>query len=167
MRTSEDTYEAVRTVDAVTVTIPYTYTNATGETVYINRCQEPDPPSLQKQQEGVWRTVYAPPRLLCLGPPVVIDAGGDHEGQLEVRAALDPNSQPQWEVERVPGTYRLVLDIFGNLEPGGNGTNPLDLEQRVSNTFEITERYERDADASGDASGLDEDADGPTGAGGG
>lgn len=139
VHTSEETYEAVSGADELTVTIPFTYTNTTGQTVYINRCQVPDPPSLQKELNGTWRTIYAPPRLLCLGPPVVVEAGSRYEGELDVRASMDPNTQPRWETERVPGTYRLVLNVFGELEPGGSGINPLDLEQRVSNTFAITE----------------------------
>ena len=116
------------------------YANPTGGKVYIPTCHGPHPPALQKRVGEQWVTAYAPVVLLCLGPPVIIEPGETYRYNYRVMAAHRPNTVPRFEVDEIPGTYRLVWHMLGTWTPNGPEAGlgeELPLEQRVSNTFRI------------------------------
>jgi hypothetical protein len=49
------------------------------------------------------------------------------------------NTYPQFELDEVPGTYRLVWGNFDTWVPGDGARGPLPLAARVSNEFQLTE----------------------------
>lgn len=137
IQTSKEVYTVERSEHALEVVIPITFENRTGQTTYINTCKIPSPPALQKWIKGQWRTVYSAIVLLCLGPPVVIDAGETYRYTFRMHASLRPNTYPKFEAEEVEGTYRLIWGIHTSYENGGPADSLLPLEKRVSNTFRL------------------------------
>lgn len=131
VRTSEYAYE---------LTIGLTYRNTSGGTAYISTCKAPVPPVLEKWEDGKWVTAFAPVVLMCLGPPVVIEAGEAYAYTYRVLASHQPNTYPQFEVAEIPGRYRLVWHILGTWTPDGPEAGlgkELPLEYRISNSFRI------------------------------
>jgi len=143
LRTDRTEYVADRSGGGVALEIALTFTNPTGGPVNIPSCHEPYAPLLEKLVGDAWVTAYAPPQLLCLGVPVVVPAGGTLPYRFRIEGfPRGSNSFPQFEVQDVPGTYRLVWHIFegdGSGYATGGPAAELPLEQRVSNTFRITE----------------------------
>jgi hypothetical protein len=140
IRTDSAVYHVRTTAYAYELTIGLTYTNPSGETAYISTCKAPDPPVLEKWEDGKWVTAFAPVVLMCLGPPVVIGAGERYAYTYHVLASHRPDTYPQFEVAEIPGTYRLVWRILGTWTPDGGQPGPgeeLPLESRISNSFRI------------------------------
>lgn len=141
IRTDRSAYTLKTTASAHRLSIGFTFTNPTGSRAYVPTCRTPHPPGLEKWQNGAWVRAYSPLVLQCLDPPLIIEAGATHRGTLDVRAGRAGTKQfPQFQVERIPGTYRLVWTVLGSWTPDGPepglGT-PLPLQQRVSNSFRI------------------------------
>jgi hypothetical protein len=140
IRTDSAIYHVRTTADSHELTIGATFTNRSGATAYIPTCRTPHPPVLQKWESEQWVTVYSPPVLECLGPPVVIEAGATYEYAYRVLASRRPNTYPRFETRHIGGLYRLRWHILGSWTPDGPEPNlgvELPLEQRVSNTFTI------------------------------
>ena len=129
LRTSADAYTAEMGPRYVSFEVPITYTNTTGRTAYFTGCSRPSPPSVEKLVEGEWVLAYNQVYLMCLAPPVPVEAGATFEYALHATAAFPgQNAAPEWEVGDVPGTYRLRWSV----EERG--------EERViySNKFDLT-----------------------------
>lgn len=121
----------VRTAGGYQATIGLTYTNPTGEPVFIAACHNPHPPLMEKWEDGQWVTAYNPPVLMCITPPVVIEPRQSYSYTYRIVAGLPhDNAYPKFEVSEIPGTYRLRWLLRG---PDA----PLPLEQTISNTFEL------------------------------
>lgn len=141
LQTDRASYRLDTTSRGHQLDIDFTFTNPTGRRVYVPTCRTPHPPGLEKWQNGAWVRAYSPVVLECLGPPLVIEPGAAYAGTLSIHAGRAGTRQyPQFQVESIPGTYRLVWNVLGNWAPDGPepglGT-PLPLEQRVSNNFRI------------------------------
>ena len=123
---------------SVEVDIPYTLRSPDDDATVYTGCSPPHPPELQKLVEGEWVRAYDQFQPLCLSPPFVLPAGETHPDTLRFWAALPgQNVGPMLLVDEIPGTYRLVQAIYTGADDDGLGRNPLPLEARVSNPFEL------------------------------
>ena len=113
--------------------IGFTYTNPTRRSVQVSTCHGAYPPSLEKWQDGAWVGAWFPVVPMCLGAPLVIGPGESYRDALHLTAGRRDNLLPRFEVDPIPGTYRLVWLV------GAPGVGALPLEQRVSAPFEIVE----------------------------
>jgi hypothetical protein len=135
IQTDKKAYKVSVTSQSVKFTINYSYVNRTGHVVILPVCMRPYRPLLQKKVNGRWTTVFATLAPLCIGPPVWINPGGTYQERYEVEAFLpDNNMGPKlWiDVREIEGVYRLE-HVFSRLD-----YQPLPLEYRISNEFEIT-----------------------------
>lgn len=143
IQTDRQEYVADRAGGGVSLDIPFRFTNATGGPVHLPTCHGVHPPALEKWVGGAWKRAYSPALLLCLGAPKVLGRGESYDYLFRVRASpRGSNTYPQFEVAEAAGTYRLVWSIFegdGADYMTSNRPRPLPLEERVSNSFRITE----------------------------
>lgn len=120
--------------------IPYVLANLTDDDIYIVNCGGWTSLELEKRVDGEWVSAWSPVRFGCLSPPIVIPPGRSVSRQLHVFGGdADCNCGPRFEVEEPRGTYRLrfhdILHTYDeDARPFGE---PLPLEMRVSNPFEI------------------------------
>lgn len=127
----------------VDITVVVRYQNATRGPVYLPTCRSVHPPVLEKRIGSAWVTAYSPVVPLCLGPPVVVQPGQAYAYTYHVVAfPHGGNTYPQFEVDKVPGTYRAVWAVYATWTPSGSEPGLgqlLPLAGRVSNTFEFTQ----------------------------
>jgi hypothetical protein len=119
------------------------YTNTRARAVYLPTCHGVHPPVLEKWVQGAWIETYAQVVPACLGPPEVIGPGEAYHYAFDILAApRGSNRAPQFTVPEIPGSYRLVWDIYGTWTPSGAEPGlgrKLQLEARVSNAFQLTD----------------------------
>lgn len=124
----------------IETSIHLTYTNRTGAAVHIHSCGGPQPPRLEKQEQGRWVTALEPVMDLCLGLPITVAAGATYVHEYRLTAGVPGTTAfPHFEVASIPGTYRLVWDLYHEAVPGSPPTGLLPLRERVSNEFRLTE----------------------------
>ena len=132
----------------VDVPIGWRYTNRTAGPVYLAGCGIPEP-TPEKWVAGRWVAAYQPIRLLCLAPPTVLGPGAAHADTLGFTAGLPGSTAvgPELEVAEIPGTYRLVWEVYGDWVPDtagghlwGRPGRLVPLEERASNTFRLAGR---------------------------
>lgn len=142
IRTHREAYALEATPTSYRVEVTATYTNRTGGTVYLQKCGHTPPAfMLQKEVGGEWVDAWRQACALVLVPPVEIAPGESYTTTALVHAARTPNAFPRFEVEEVPGTYRLVFHMLRTWDPDGSSPGlgePLPLEARVSNPFRLT-----------------------------
>lgn len=140
LRTDAPAYSIEETDRAFVVDIPFTFTNATGETVYVPNCRGMAPPILQKRVGDEWVLAYVPVVLACLSAPIVIERDHLYSGTLEVRAWKGDNVAPKFRIAELNGLYRLVwpgpVHDYDDAEPGFGERLP--DEHRTSNPFTLT-----------------------------
>jgi hypothetical protein len=135
-------YTLVRGPQGIEGRIGYVFTNPTDAPVYIVNCRAQTALRLQKHTDAGWIDAWSPVVLDCLSPPIVVPPGDRRADEVPVFAgAPGSNVHPQFLVDRVPGVYRIVwhhvLSSYDDRRyPFGE---PLPLEQRVSNRFELRE----------------------------
>lgn len=143
IRTDRAEYVAARSGGGVSLDIQIRYTNPTAGATWLSTCHGANPPVLEKLVGDSWVLAYDPPVPLCLGAPIVVRPGASFDDTFPVRAApRGTNRYPQFEVEPVAGTYRLVWDVYqgdGSELRRNEAPMLLPIEQRVSNTFRIIE----------------------------
>lgn len=131
------------TLNSLVLTIPVSYTNPTHKTVYFAMCGYQQPaPVLQKYERGEWTNALAKVCDLVLTPPVEVEPGETYTQTVVMWSSLRSNSYPQFGVEEIPGTYRLVYRIYETWDPKRDepGLGKLfPLEGRISNEFQLTE----------------------------
>ena len=140
IRTDRDEYQVQLRDNIARATIMLKYTNGTGRTVYFIGCRPPHPPIIEKLVGDRWVSAWVPVVAACLSPPVAVDAGATYEYTFEMFAGLPGSTMhPQFEVAGIPGTYRLVWQIYADVDGDPSqavlGRNPLPLAERVSNEF--------------------------------
>ncbi|MBC8145727.1 MAG: hypothetical protein H7X80_09075, partial [bacterium] len=64
--------------------IPYTYTNRSGDSVYLVNCNGDVSPSMEQFIEGQWKKVWQPATNGCLSRPVVIAPGASYSDTLHM-----------------------------------------------------------------------------------
>lgn len=138
MQTSDLRYQVTKNRIGFAATIPYTYRNATGGTVYLANCDGDIRPMLQKQRNGKWFDAWEPFRIHCESPPVVIRPGATFSDTLDLMGAPPgSNVMPAFVFPEIEGVYRLVWFQALSSPPdssGGSGSR-LDERYRVSNPF--------------------------------
>lgn len=140
IRTDRSRYTIRETEERFEVEIPFSYTNRTGETVYVINCRGIAPPTLEKWEDGAWIRAWSPAVPLCLSPPIEIAPGQTYTNTLQVVAGRPgTNVAPTFEVEDIDGTYRLVWHgLVHDYDQDRQGFGePLPLDERVSNTFQL------------------------------
>ena len=135
-RTSRLHYDARRVGDGIEIQIPYVYRNATGDSVYFTNCNEIIVPSLEKQIGGTWSSVWTGASPACRSLPVVVPPGGERMDTIQVLSS--PDMYPEFKVDDLDGTYRLVwhgVSHHGDVPPLAT---PLPQEERTSNEFTVS-----------------------------
>ena len=125
--------------DVPVLTIPYRFVNRSGSRVFLVNCLGDVRPHMDRRVGGRWVQAYAPLRLFCLSPPVIIEPGAEYSDTLNVHhrgEMIDP-SDPQAETPDLEGTYRLRWEIAlssfdKDSYPFGE---PIRLLFRFSNSF--------------------------------
>ena len=108
------------------VTIGFVFTNGTRAAVSAAYCRTPPPPDLEKWVNGRWTVAYRPVAWACKSePPFRVAARAQYRGVLPVGAAR-PGARlvPAWQVDSVPGTYRLRWVLRAGPDPD-NRARPL------------------------------------------
>lgn len=140
IRTDRSEYAVTRDAVGWHTRIIWTFTNPTDQTVSVVGCRRTTPPKLQKWDGLEWVDAWYPVVLLCLGEPVHVAASATYTDTLDFFAGF-PGSKvyPQLEVDALAGTYRMVWFPLLNYDQDNVTGDPLPLEQRVSNAFEMRE----------------------------
>ena len=137
LQTSRAAYAVTRNGQVLTADIDFSYVNRTGHTRYVARCHQPYPPQLEKWTGSEWVVAYSPVVLLCWQTPLSIAPSATYTGTLAIRAWLPGNNAaPDWKVDGVAGTYRLVWRLLRSDSPDGPAPEP---EKYVSNSFALTQ----------------------------
>jgi len=142
IRTDSDVYALNDSAGIARIPIRMTYRNNTGKPVYLPTCQGLIPPRLQKRTGDEWVVAYTPMVRMCEGAPVTVQAGDSFDYNFQVVAGMPGTTLiPRFSVSEVPGTYRVLWEIFGTAD--GNPSrptalrDPLPLEGQVSNEFQL------------------------------
>jgi hypothetical protein len=142
IRTASRRYLLNDSAGIVRLTIPFTYRNETGRTVYLPTCRGVQPPRLEKLVGDRWIVAYAPIVSFCQGVPFAIEPGASFDYTMRIVAGMPGTTfVPRFIVSDVPGTYRVLWEVFAGVE--GNPREPvpvkdlLPMEHRVSNPFEL------------------------------
>ncbi len=95
-------------------TIPWTFTNTSPSVIFVYQCFG----RLEKQQGSAWVVAY---RVICPQSATSnpVPAGGSFTGRLDVIACRVPNCLPRFEVDPIPGVYRLVVGLFSSVTAQG------------------------------------------------
>jgi hypothetical protein len=141
IRTTQAAYPLQDTGPAWQVRVVATYTNRTGRVVYARTAGAAQPTfHLDRYEDGRWTLGFAPVVLLIASPPTVVPPGGSHTDTLTILAAKPGLGEPRFTGATVPGTYRLVYDLFATEAADGVASqlaDPLPLELRTSNPFQL------------------------------
>jgi hypothetical protein len=142
IQTDRTSYVVRDSAGLASLTIHMTYTNNTKQRVYIPTCRGPQPPRLQKKVDDTWVVAFAPNILACESAPIAVDPGDTYPYTFRVLAGMPgSNYVPRWTVSEIPGTYRvlweIVTDVVGNPVRPVATRNPLQVDQMISNTFEL------------------------------
>ena len=142
IQTDRTSYAVRDSAGLASLTIRMTYRNTTGKRVYLPTCGGPQPPRLQKQVGDTWIVAYAPNVLACEGSPIEVPDGGSYPYTFRILAGMPGSSfAPRWAVPDIPGTYRVLWEIFSDVQ--GNPArpvrtrSPLPVDQEISNTFQL------------------------------
>lgn len=133
-------YTLERTSYGYRMDIAFRFTNPTNGAAYFVNCLGGTGVVLDKREDGVWKSVWAPVLLQCLSPPIVVAAGADWSGVVGVVAGeFGTNRHPQFETQDLEGVYRLRwVDLLRTYEPNRYPFGePLPEALRVSNRFVV------------------------------
>lgn len=125
--------------------IPFVYTNARADTVWVPNCHQTLQMILQRQGLGGWRTIWGSITPACLSAPIVILPGESWSDTLHIHGGTEgSNVGPPFPSGDLEGIYRLVwLPLVSAYDPSAPGSGPLlPLEERVSNRFLVRIREE-------------------------
>ena len=120
--------------------IPVTYTNHTGQPVYIVNCNGATHLRLERWTGHSWEVEWSPAIPACLSPPIAVAAGNTLTMTIQLFGAYPgSNLYPKFATGKPSGVFRLtwndLLTSFdANARPFGER---LPLEMRISNRFEI------------------------------
>jgi hypothetical protein len=70
-------------------------------------------------------------------PRFVVDVGGNRTDSLPVEGSTTPDVLPRFVFDPVPGTYRLVYDVY-RTDPDGS-FHLVPKSYRISNAFDIVD----------------------------
>ena len=142
IQTEGSSFNLRRQGNYLKVVIPHTFTNRTGATVYIQNCRGGFRITLDRREpRGVWKTAWNPSTLLCLGPPIVIEADETYHVTLQVSGGLPGCScGPLFDKADPSGTYRIVWHhvLSSYQDRSGPLGDSIALRHRTSNQFTLT-----------------------------
>lgn len=122
-----------------------TYTNRTGRAVFPEYCTN-SPPNyyLEKKIKGEWVRAYHPVCWLVGHdePPFAIEPGESYTATIVLLEAYRLRGSPRFEVDTIPGVYRLVYRLYETWGHHGGG-ELIPEEARISNEFRIEEQHSR------------------------
>jgi hypothetical protein len=146
-------YRAMPARDGVEFSIPFTFTNPSSDSLFIENCQtgtrvggrdvrrvELDM-ELQKNERGEWKRVWGAITAACLSPPVWIGPRGSYTDTLRVFGGRPGQPvAPELEVAYLAGEYRVVWHQPRKPSPGRSYPegDTLPRAARVSNAFLLT-----------------------------
>jgi hypothetical protein len=121
---------------AYSVGIPFRYRNDTGRTISIVNCHGGLAIALEKRLGGEWQTFYRPVLLMCLSPPIQIQAGEIYGDTARIYGVLPGhNAGPEFASDDLDGEYRLVWsNLVHGYDPDGSGFGEL-VGPLASNPF--------------------------------
>lgn len=132
IRTDRAEYIVQGTASGWRAEIPYTFTNLTGETVYVPNCAGVVPLRLDRWQDWTWDPEWEPMLPLCLSVPIPIESGGTVQDTVHFSAGY--SRMPAGTVE---GTYRIVwTSALRDFTPEAGG-HVIALRDRTSNAFRL------------------------------
>ena len=120
--------------------IPYSFTNRTGSKVYLTGCQGQIDVRLEMETAGEWVHIWSPVRLLCRGPPIVIEPDEVYETTLHVLGCLEGKCGPRLVLPSSSSTPIRILwgsALSSYDEDACPFGEPIPLEERVSNRFTL------------------------------
>jgi hypothetical protein len=125
---------------AYQVEIPYTFTNRTGQPVYLSNCHGEFDLELERKVGNGWVSAWSNVHDTCLSPPIVIEAGAVYSTTQDVWGWAPGETSIEPEFDAHAGTHRIhwiagVTSYQENPYPSGD---PIPLEDRLSNEFELT-----------------------------
>lgn len=142
IQTDRTVYAVTDSAGLASLTIRMTYTNNTGKPAFLPTCRGPQPPRLQKQVGDTWVVAFAPTVLACESAPIEVAAGDSYQYTFRILAGMPgTNYAPRWAVSDIPGNYRILWEIFSDVQ--GNPAHPvttrdpLPVNQEISNTFKL------------------------------
>ena len=138
LQTSALRYELRRDELGYRATIPWTFHNETGDTVWLPNCEGDVRPLLQVERNGAWFDAWTPFSGACASPPVVLPPGDTLADTLRVFGApAGSNLVPAFTFEEVEGVYRLLWHRAVSSWDGGpvDPASALPMTQRISNRF--------------------------------
>lgn len=105
-------------------TIPFTYTNETGDVVSKQGCGGPELPIMEKKVGDRWVVAYNAIYNDCLTiPDFAVETGATYQGVLYVDVSQPGhNSGPELRVDSIEGTYRLTWDLSSGRKAGAKGS---------------------------------------------
>jgi len=95
------------------------YTNHGLTPRYFRACGGPYEIVLQKLMGGLWVTVYGNIVVGCEGSPLVVKPGATHSFAFGIHGAVAALYEPRFDVDEVPGTYRVRLRSYLKFVPHG------------------------------------------------
>jgi hypothetical protein len=124
------------------LTIPFTYRNDSNQPVYLPTCRGVQPPRLEKLVGDRWIVAYAPVVSFCQGVPASVGPRESLNYTMRIVAGMPGTTfVPRFIVSEVPGTYRVLWEVFGGVDGDPRRPVPvkdlLPLSRRTSNPFEI------------------------------
>lgn len=141
IQTDQLEYTLHETENGLETSISYQFTNQTGRTVYVVNCNGGSSIVLEKQVDGEWVGVLAPPMLACLSPPIVIQPGETHAGELRTLGRPSAALLPGSSIDEIEGTYRLHWSALVHSYDASRGNSgfgdPVPLAAKVSNSFTL------------------------------
>ena len=142
IQTDRTVYAVNDSAGLASLTIHMTYRNNTGKDVYLPTCRGPQPPRLEKQIGDAWVVAFAPNVFACESAPVTVPAGTSYDYTFRILAGMPgTNYAPRFAVSEIPGTYRVLWEIFqstsGDPRRAVTTRDPLPVDQEVSNTFKL------------------------------
>lgn len=140
----EAEYVIARTPSSYSAEIAFTYVNLTGVPLYIPGCRGPEPPVLEKHEDGNWTYAFRPVTLDCLSPSLRLDPGAEWTDTLVIWAGTTGSRvYPKFRVKEIPGIYRLMVPRIWDRAEGpffhGADEDLIPRSYRVSDPFIIRE----------------------------
>ena len=140
----DETYRVRRVRDGAVLqlTIAATFTNRTADTIVLNWCYDHVPAvALEKWVDGEWRPAFgqACPDVRYGGAPRLAP-GESQTDTVVLSATFRPNARPRFELDTVPGFYRMVYwKAYRGWKADSSLETLLPKELRVSNAFRVVE----------------------------
>ena len=135
--------------DGYGVQIPYSFTNRTGSSVFLENCRGGFTISLEMQKAGEWVWAWNPLLLLCLSPPIVIEPDEVYRTTLDVVGIPPPDVSTAYRIAWGTGLSSYDPDRYpfgpvrGTDSVGGAGLQFLHVEVAQPMTDTNTADFQR------------------------